>query len=50
MKYLHVMLRVRNLDDALHFYVDLLGLKGARRRVDLARTAIARGQVSADAS
>jgi lactoylglutathione lyase len=34
MKYLHTMLRVRNLDDALHFYVDLLGLKEARRRVD----------------
>jgi lactoylglutathione lyase len=34
MKYLHTMLRVRNLDDALHFYVELLGLKEARRRVD----------------
>jgi lactoylglutathione lyase len=34
MKYLHTMLRVRNLDEALHFYVDLLGLKEARRRVD----------------
>ncbi len=34
MKYLHTMLRVRNLDDALHFYVDLLGLKEVRRRVD----------------
>src|ERR1043166_1610380 len=34
MKYLHTMLRVRNLDDALHFYVDLLGMKEARRRVD----------------
>ena len=34
MKYLHTMLRVRNLDAALHFYVDLLGLKEARRRVD----------------
>ena len=34
MKYLHTMLRVRNLDDALNFYVDLLGLKEARRRVD----------------
>ena len=34
MRYLHTMLRVRNLDEALHFYVDLLGLKEARRRVD----------------
>jgi lactoylglutathione lyase len=34
MKYLHTMLRVRNLDDALRFYVDLLGMKEARRRVD----------------
>ncbi len=34
MKYLHTMLRVRNLDAALHFYVDLLGLKEVRRRVD----------------
>jgi lactoylglutathione lyase len=34
MKYLHTMLRVRNLDDALHFYDDLLGMKEARRRVD----------------
>ena len=34
MKFLHTMLRVRNLDDALHFYVDLLGMKEARRRVD----------------
>jgi lactoylglutathione lyase len=34
MKYLHTMLRVRNLDDALHFYVDLLGMREARRRVD----------------
>jgi lactoylglutathione lyase len=28
------MLRVRNLDDALKFYVDLLGLQEVRRRVD----------------
>jgi len=28
------MLRVRNLDDALHFYCNLLGLKEVRRRVD----------------
>ena len=34
MKYLHTMLRVRNLDAAMHFYCDLLGLKEARRRVD----------------
>ena len=34
MKFLHTMLRVRNLDAAMHFYVDLLGLKEARRRVD----------------
>ncbi len=34
MQYLHTMLRVRNLDDALDFYVDKLGLKEARRRVD----------------
>ena len=34
MKYLHTMLRVRDLDAALHFYVDLLGMKEARRRVD----------------
>ena len=34
MKYLHTMLRVRNLDAALHFYVELLGMKEARRRVD----------------
>jgi lactoylglutathione lyase len=34
MRYLHTMLRVRNLDDALSFYVDKLGLKETRRRVD----------------
>ena len=34
MRFLHTMLRVRNLDDALHFYRDLLGLKEVRRRVD----------------
>jgi len=34
MRYLHTMLRVRNLDDALHFYCNLLGLKEVRRRVD----------------
>ena len=34
MKFLHTMLRVRNLDAAMYFYCDLLGLKEARRRVD----------------
>ena len=34
MKYLHTMLRVRNLDAALDFYVNKLGLKETRRRVD----------------
>ena len=34
MRYLHTMLRVRNLDDALDFYVGKLGLKETRRRVD----------------
>jgi lactoylglutathione lyase len=34
MRYLHTMLRVRNLDDALDFYCNKLGLKEARRRVD----------------
>ena len=34
MRYLHTMLRVRNLDDALDFYVNKLGLKETRRRVD----------------
>ena len=34
MRFLHTMLRVRNLDDALHFYRDLLGLEEVRRRVD----------------
>ena len=27
MRYLHTMLRVRNLDDALDFYVNKLGLR-----------------------
>ena len=31
MRYLHTMLRVRNLDTALEFYVKKLGLKEARR-------------------
>jgi len=34
MRYLHTMLRVRNLDEALDFYVNKLGLKESRRRVD----------------
>jgi lactoylglutathione lyase len=34
MKYLHTMLRVRNLDAALDFYCAKLGLKEVRRRVD----------------
>src|SRR5262249_36783872 len=34
MRYLHTMLRVRNLDQALDFYCNKLGLKEARRRVD----------------
>ena len=34
MRYLHTMLRVRNLDDALDFYCNQLGLKEVRRRVD----------------
>jgi lactoylglutathione lyase len=33
-RYLHTMLRVRNLDDALDFYCKKLGLKEVRRRVD----------------
>ena len=32
MRYLHTMLRVRNLDVALKFYQDALGLKEVRRR------------------
>ncbi len=34
MRYLHTMLRVRNLDDALDFYCNKLALKEVRRRVD----------------
>ena len=34
MKFLHTMLRVRDLDAALNFYVKLLGLEEVRRRVD----------------
>jgi lactoylglutathione lyase len=34
MRYLHTMLRVRDLDAALDFYCTKLGLKETRRRVD----------------
>ena len=34
MRYLHTMLRVRDLDRALDFYFNALGLKETRRRVD----------------
>ena len=34
MRYLHSMLRVRNLDAALDFYCNKLGLQETRRRVD----------------
>jgi len=34
MRYLHTMLRVRNLDNALDFYCNKLGLTEVRRRVD----------------
>jgi lactoylglutathione lyase len=34
MRYLHTMLRVRNLDAALDFYCSKLGLQEVRRRVD----------------
>ena len=34
MRYLHTMLRVRDLDRALDFYCNKLGLKEVRRRVD----------------
>ena len=34
MRYLHTMLRVRDLDRALAFYCNGLGLKEVRRRVD----------------
>ena len=32
MRFLHTMLRVRNLDAAMHFYCDLLGLKVVSRQ------------------
>ena len=34
MRFLHTMLRVRNLDEALLFYCNLLGLQEVRRRID----------------
>ncbi|HEX3160988.1 MAG TPA: VOC family protein [Pseudolabrys sp.] len=34
MRFLHTMLRVRNLDAAMEFYAKLLGLQEVRRRVD----------------
>jgi len=34
MRFLHTMLRVRNLDAAMEFYSKLLGLQEIRRRVD----------------
>jgi lactoylglutathione lyase len=34
MRYLHTMLRVRNLDSALEFYCNALGLVEVQRRVD----------------
>jgi lactoylglutathione lyase len=34
MRYLHTMLRVRDLDSALDFYCNKLGLREVRRRVD----------------
>ena len=34
MRFLHTMLRVRNLDAALNFYCNLLGLEEVRRRTD----------------
>jgi lactoylglutathione lyase len=34
MRFLHTMLRVRNLDRALDFFCDKLGLEEVRRRVD----------------
>lgn len=32
MKFLHTMIRVKDLDKALHFFVDLLGLKVSRKK------------------
>ncbi len=32
MKYLHAMVRIRNIEESLHFYCQLLGLKEVRRK------------------
>ncbi|MGV3668023.1 MAG: VOC family protein [Leptospira bouyouniensis] len=32
MKFLHTMIRVQNLEKALHFFVDILGLKVSRKK------------------
>ncbi|MDX1599798.1 MAG: VOC family protein, partial [Marinobacter sp.] len=32
MQYLHTMIRVSNLDESLHFFCDLLGLKEMNRK------------------
>ena len=32
MRYLHSMIRIRDIDDSLHFFCDLLGLVEVRRR------------------
>ena len=32
MKYLHTMVRVKNIENSLHFYCNLLGLKEVRRK------------------
>jgi len=32
MKYLHTMVRIRNIDESLNFYCNLLGLKEIRRK------------------
>jgi len=32
MRYLHTMVRVRDLDESLKFYTDILGLKEIRRK------------------
>lgn len=32
MRYLHSMVRIKDIDESLHFYCDLLGLKEVRRK------------------
>ncbi|MGJ8521393.1 Lactoylglutathione lyase [Carnimonas sp. R-84981] len=32
MRYLHTMVRIKDIDESLHFYCDLLGLKEVRRK------------------